>query len=169
MIFHDMRQAFWTLGWILLVFLLHAPAVMHDWYATLWWYDVMMHTLGGVASGVLAYLLTSKMLKSVWHAPLGFLLSLGAVFSMLGIILSIGVGWEWLEAICDAWRMGSSYGVSQMGLRDTMLDLLFDTLGGVLGVALTVLAFPAPQHTASSYDQLHIQRQQKSSHKRRLA
>lgn len=123
-----MSQRALTVGTIFLVGILHLPAVLNDWYFYFWWYDVMMHALGGVAMGFLAMTLWRELElrgATTWRA---FILQLGFI---LGFVALIGIGWEWFEALADAVvlpKMGMAS--AQLGLTDTMLDLYFDLFGG---------------------------------------
>ena len=125
-----MSQRMLTVGTILLVGVLHLPAVLNDWYFYFWWYDVMMHALGGLAMGFLAYAVW-KMLEArsanTWKA---LVLQLGFI---LGFVALVGIGWEWAEALADAVVL-PALGMTdaQLGLTDTMLDLYFDLFGGVV-------------------------------------
>jgi len=117
-----------TVGTIFLVGVLHLPAVLNDWYFYFWWYDVMMHALGGLAIGFLAYAVWRMLeVQSVdtWRA---LVIQLGFI---LGFVALVGIGWEWAEALVDAIvlpRLGMAD--AQLGLTDTMLDLYFDLFGG---------------------------------------
>jgi hypothetical protein len=118
-----------TVGTIFLVVALHLPAVLSDSYFFFWWYDVMMHTLGGIAMGFLGtvvweWLRSGREIKSKKE----LVLQLGFV---LGCVALVGIGWEWTEALVDAVllpRLG--FADAQLGLIDTMLDLYFDIFGG---------------------------------------
>jgi len=123
-----------TVGTILLVGVLHLPAVLNDWYFYFWWYDVMMHVLGGVAMGFLAYTLWSALETRAAETWRALLLQLGFV---LGFVAMIGIGWEWAEALADAIVLPAlGMADAQLGLTDTMLDLYFDLLGGLVAWAL---------------------------------
>ena len=126
-----MSQRMLTVGTILLVGVLHLPAVVNDWYFYFWWYDVMMHAFGGLAIGFLAMTLWAELESRsavTWKA---FFLQLGFV---LGFVALVGIGWEWAEAFADAVIL-PALGMTdaQLGLTDTMLDLYFDLLGGFAG------------------------------------
>lgn len=120
-----------AVGTIALVFALHLPAVLSDWYFYFWWYDVLMHTLGGVAMGFLGFwvwdfLREGKFIGSVKELVL-------SMFFVLGFVALVGIGWEWSEGMVDALllpRLGLTD--AQLGLIDTMLDLYFDLVGGAL-------------------------------------
>ena len=121
-----------SVGTILLVGILHLPAVLSDWYFFYWWYDVMMHTLGGVAMGCVAMTLFDW-LRGFHATKTAKDILLQAIF-VVGFVAMIGIGWEWAEALADAVflpHLGMTS--AQLGLVDTMLDLYFDLCGGALG------------------------------------
>lgn len=123
-----------TVGTILLVGVLHLPAVLGDWYFYFWWYDVMMHALGGLAMGFLAYALWKMLAERSADTWKALALQLGFI---LGFVAIIGIGWEWAEGLIDAIllpKMGMTD--AQLGLTDTMLDLYFDLFGGFVAWAL---------------------------------
>lgn len=125
-----MSQRILTVGTILLVGVLHLPAVLNNWYFYFWWYDVMMHALGGLAIGFLAMTLWTELESRSVASWRSFVLQLGFV---MGFVALVGIGWEWLEALADAIvlpRLGMTD--AQLGLTDTMLDLYFDLFGGVV-------------------------------------
>lgn len=120
-----------AVGTIALVLAFHLPAVLSDWYFYFWWYDVFMHMLGGIAVGFLGFSLwdflrEGKRAFSLKEVFLSF------VF-VLGVVALVGIGWEWAEGIIDVFLL-PSMGLSdaQLGLADTMFDLYFDLVGGVL-------------------------------------
>jgi hypothetical protein len=123
-----MSQRMLTVGTILLVGVLHLPAVQNDWYFYFWWYDVMMHALGGFATGFLAMTLWSELESRSVGTWRSFVLQLGFV---IGLVALVGIGWEWLEAVADAILLPRlNMTNAQLGLADTMLDLYFDLFGG---------------------------------------
>lgn len=120
-----------AVGTIIVVFVFHLPAVLSDWYFYFWWYDVFMHVLGGVAGGFLSVCLWDWFNRNKRATSLRDVF-FSALF-VLGCVAIIGIGWEWTEALVDVMllpRLGMSD--AQLGLVDTMLDLYFDLVGGVL-------------------------------------
>lgn len=108
------------------LFILNEYAQVHFLYWRLWWYDIMMHFLGGVVVGGLAAALLVRLMPSLsWRAMLG-----GVVVS----ILAVGIGWEIFE-----YAAGMFAGVDNI-VGDTLLDLVMDTLGALsaYGVVMSV-------------------------------
>lgn len=123
---------------IIAVLVVHAVAIGMDWYHAVKWFDIPMHFLGGYVIALLALAtwgwirarvdIRQKSSPRAAHARL----LLEGIF-VLGFVMMIGVGWEWYEFIFDQFAtvMVEKIGVAQMGLPDTMDDLLNDTLGGM--------------------------------------
>lgn len=125
-----MFRYFLTVGTIFLVGMLHAPAMVFDWYFYFWWYDVIMHFLGGLAAGfggvaVWHFLFSGTSLGKTWR------LVVAEALFVLGWVALIGIAWEWTEAFVG-YRQVTSLGMAQPGLLDTMLDFYFDLLGGLV-------------------------------------
>ncbi|NBS68802.1 hypothetical protein EBT31_07775 [bacterium] len=130
-----MFRYLFAVGTILLVAVLHIPATVFDWYFYFWWYDVMMHFLGGVAAGFggVALWFTLFPDSSVCKGEI-----LGQALFVLGFVAIVGIAWEWSEAIIGSLEV-SSLGMMQPGLTDTMLDFYFDLLGGAVAWLLAQL------------------------------
>jgi hypothetical protein len=93
------------------------------------WFDIFMHTLGGmtVALALIAAVegYTNWMPRS---------LSAKAMFVSGGVIL-VGLLWELFEYLLDRWL-----GVNlQPSIPDTIADLLFDTVGALVVVVVISL------------------------------
>ncbi len=120
-----------VVGTIALVGALHLPAVLSDWYFFYWWYDVMMHALGGVAMGFLGALVW-EWLRNEPIVKTERELILEGIF-VIGFVAFVGIGWEWAEALADAIVLPHlRIADAQLGLIDTMLDLYFDLFGAVV-------------------------------------
>lgn len=116
---------------LFLIFMIvaHAFSVWLLFYHNIWWIDIMLHTLGGAWVATLFFLLKNTYAPRLSStAPLWFYLVLAC-----GVVMLIGVAWEWFEYTFDilfaaenaAWR-------AQLGLPDTMGDLLADLIGGLV-------------------------------------
>jgi hypothetical protein len=127
-----MRKLPFLVGTIFAVGALHAVALLFHWYFFVWWYDVMMHALGGFAMAILGRMVWDYFVRDARiSTPFLWLMQLGFV---LGFVAIIGIGWEWFEGLCDV-LLSFTYGVAtaQLGLIDTMLDLYFDLVGAFCG------------------------------------
>ncbi len=134
-----MFRYFLTVGTIFLVGILHAPAMLFDWYFYFWWYDVGMHFLGGVAAGFGGLSLWYFLMKHSVH-ELTWRVRAGEFVFVLGCVALIGIAWEWMEAFVGYYNV-TSLGMAQPGLLDTMLDFYFDLLGGFFAWVLSLVLF----------------------------
>lgn len=107
----------------------HAFSVWLLFYHNIWWIDIVLHTLGGAWVATLFFLLKNTFAPQLpTTTPPWFYLVLAC-----GVVMLVGVAWEWFEYAFDllfakenaAWR-------AQLGLPDTMGDLLADLVGGFI-------------------------------------
>ena len=102
---------------------MHLAATIFFLYWTLWWYDIILHFLGGVFVGLLVLWL--QFLSGYFGTPA--LPSSRKVFSvMLVAVLAVGVGWEVFERL-----LGHTWSVEGYWL-DTSVDVVLDLLGSVV-------------------------------------
>lgn len=112
------RKKILTQSAIILYFIvfLDILAKIFYWYYTIWWFDILMHFLGGVfIFFLLSYLFYNK--RKI-------------LFLLVGVLV-IGLFWEVFEFIFNN-RIGGM--VFEWG--DTLFDLVFDALGGITGFFL---------------------------------
>lgn len=93
-------------------------------YYIFWWLDMAHHFLGG-----LWLVLFFKFLFKRLGADPGFL-------KLLGTVAVVGILWEFAEFVWDRfiWRSGFTYLAGTY--EDTLSDLFFDLIGGVVGFLL---------------------------------
>lgn len=100
---------------------LHLSALYFFWYWSIWWFDILVHFLGGVWIGGMALLIfflgksDTKLLKT----SSAYILSVVAV-------LVIGVLWEVFEFSLDTFIIFQTNDIS-----DTISDIGADIAGGV--------------------------------------
>lgn len=92
-------------------------------YWSVWWFDVIMHFLGGVLVAFTAYSLSlsshfSKFFRS------------GVVWKIMLFTLAVGVVWEIWE-VANGWTAST-----EPHSVDTTLDLVMDILGASYGIKL---------------------------------
>jgi len=107
---------------VILVGALHLIGTFYNFYWNSFWFDALMHFLGGLAMGLLFLWL--------WFASGFFEKSLPtkreAMVAALTFAMLIGIGWEVFEYVYGiAVPVGANYPV------DTFHDLVFDFVGGV--------------------------------------
>lgn len=123
--------------WITTAVFVHAlgtvglPGGELNFYRSLWWWDHLSHALSASVVAAAGYA-TARAIdehSSGVNLPPAFMF----VFILL-ITLAFGVLWEVLEFGLGlaATTFGSSGILTQYGLEDTMVDLLFDTVGAVI-------------------------------------
>jgi hypothetical protein len=119
---------YFLIGISIFIFLAHIFAILTSAYWSIWWYDDVLHFVGGLGLGVFAIWLIydSKLLKPLdW--PFFFTAVIITSFAVFG-----GVLWEFFEFLFDKFIGYKSYAdIAQLGLEDTMADLFFDLLGGL--------------------------------------
>lgn len=97
---------------------LHTTASAHAWYFHFWWFDILMHTLGGLILGLVGF----------WFfIRLGYAGSDRSLFLkvLLGVLV-IAIGWEIFEFQYDIYGKGNY-------VLDTTLDLIMAVIGMYLG------------------------------------
>jgi hypothetical protein len=120
----------WLTLWITTAVLLHAIGMLGP-YATIPWWDHVTHTLSATIVAGVGYA-TARAVdehSEAIYLPETFLTAFVLLFTM-----AIGVTWEILEFL--AREIARFFGVQavlvQYGLDDTLVDLLFNTVGAVL-------------------------------------
>jgi hypothetical protein len=92
------------------------------------WFDMLMHFLGGMWLALTIFALMSKHLAYLAKHPIFMLVAL------LGGTLFFGFLWEVMEFFIDL-ILGTDY--FQPNLPDTLSDLTFDLLGGLVSFIIT--------------------------------
>ncbi|MGQ4554519.1 hypothetical protein [Halobellus sp. GM3] len=115
---------------VTLAVLLHALGMV-GFYDEIWWYDHLTHTLSAMIVAAVGYAAARAidLHSDAVSFPPRFL----SLFILL-VTLSLGVLWEVLEFLArlGAAAVGVEAVLVQYGLGDTILDLVFDTVGAVL-------------------------------------
>jgi hypothetical protein len=122
--------------WITAAVFLHAFGTIGlpgaaSFYKTVWWWDHMTHALSASVVAGVGYA-TVRALDE--HADSVRLPPKFVFVFVLLFVLAFGVLWEVLEfgiGLASA-RFGTTTVLTQYGLTDTLLDLVFNTLGAVV-------------------------------------
>jgi uncharacterized membrane protein YjdF len=124
--------------WIALAMFLHAlgtvPFLGPDFgslYGTTWWWDHMTHALSSSLVVGSAYAVTRAIQTHTEH------IQMGPKFTfvyLLVFVMAFGVFWELIEfyIAVGAGLFGIPQVLTQYGLEDTVLDLVYNTMGGLL-------------------------------------
>lgn len=123
--------------WITTAVFLHAfggvglPWTSLSPYQSLWWYDHLTHGLSASVVAAVGYA-TARALD-VHSEDVSFPSEFMVVFIFL-FVLAFGVLWEVIEFSVSSLSalLGSGTVLTQYGLEDTMLDLIFDTIGAAV-------------------------------------
>lgn len=115
----DRKRLFHTLSvLIIFIFLANALANKFYWYSSIWYFDIIMHFLGGFWVGLLAlYLIRAEKISRLvlWRVTL--------------VVIVIGLGWEIFELVVDRVISRNAFNI-----LDSSADLFFDCAGGAAAV-----------------------------------
>ena len=102
------------------IFLADLVAKYFYWYSSLWYFDMIMHFLGGLWVGMffIYVFLTRKEL------PMALRFSLKIIL----LVLVVGVLWEFFEFYINV------VSATTFEWRDTLSDVIFDLLGGLVSI-----------------------------------
>lgn len=128
--------------------IVHLTANLAGWYWAYWWFDIVMHVGGGVwvawAAVWMAGRLDATRPLPAWITALGVLASVALV----------GVLWELLEAVADAYLILQAAPFSGLvdgfgeapfnGRFDSLLDLFNDLVGGAIVIAAWLIGRRKP-------------------------
>lgn len=119
------KKAFFVLG---TVFVIHIVFMAIGLYRLAPELDNLLHFSGGFSVGLLAIALHHDMTDK--HDLFGHPLWYHYLF-VIGFVMLVGVAWEFHEYLLDnTASLWWGWPHNQLGLGDTMLDLLMDFLGG---------------------------------------
>ena len=106
---------------------LHMAAEHYYFYWTYWWFDIVMHGLGGFIIGSLAlWILTYEYSPVPQLAP-------ARLMTAIVIVFLIGALWEVFEYV-----VGSNlYEIFDSYALDTVMDLAMDLCGALIAFALS--------------------------------
>ena len=93
-------------------------------------FDKLLHFLGGSVCGIFGFLVAESRLQRRSFIALDIVGANGLLWvwmSVLFFTITIGVGWEILQVYVPAMRH-----IGEYGWMDTIGDLIFDTMGGVV-------------------------------------
>lgn len=99
---------------VLTILFVNSVAIKLHWYYSIWWFDMLMHFLGGFWLGLL-------LLYGFFPNAISFKLLLKL---FLGVLI-VGLGWEVFEIIVKNILFKEMF-----YLLDTLSDLFFDLAGG---------------------------------------
>ena len=99
---------------IFFILIVNFLALKFYWYSSIWYFDMIMHFLGGLWIG-LAYIYVFKVKDR----------SLNSILRVIVSVLLVGIAWEFYEiAVNDVLAQNA------FNYLDTISDLFFDLAGG---------------------------------------
>ncbi|MFA6324652.1 MAG: hypothetical protein WCX46_00245 [Candidatus Paceibacterota bacterium] len=103
---------------VFFIFLVNCIALRFHWYSSIWWFDMLMHFMGGFWLGLVFILL-------FWNKIFDFNLILKIILG----VLFIGLGWEFFEITVNHFTIKEYFNV-----LDTISDICFDIAGGIFAI-----------------------------------
>ncbi|MFB6094073.1 MAG: hypothetical protein ABEJ77_03940 [Halanaeroarchaeum sp.] len=129
----DPGLTMWVTGAVFLHALgtLGLPGMERNFYVTIWWWDHLTHALSSSVVAGAGYA-TARALAD-HREDLSFPPRFTVAFILL-LTVAFGVLWEVLEFLLmeGTVALGLAPVLTQYGVGDTMLDLVFDAMGGVV-------------------------------------
>lgn len=109
---------------VCVIAVLHIAAIVFYLYWELWWYDMLLHLLGGVF--IVLFVLWIRFFSGYVAVPAHFELGRAFLFTLFWLLV-IGIGWEAFER-----ALGHTWSIEGYWL-DTTIDVAFDIAGGTVG------------------------------------
>lgn len=109
------------------LFVINLVAHALYWYVSIPWFDMLMHTIGGMFTALVASAGMVRVLETLPRRDM-FITILLAVFI-------IGLGWEYYEYIVQYYIKA----VHLADLADSISDIICDMIGGILGACFVIL------------------------------
>ena len=109
-----------------LLLIIHLIMDFYGVYIKFEWLDLPMHLLGGALVSYSYYRLLKTMQK---YEYVGFIHSVFLFIFIISFVALIAVFWELYEFTLDS----IDFGTRQTHIRDTMIDLSLDLVGGIFG------------------------------------
>lgn len=118
-----------TLFVCVFLFASFALGEVRGYYEQLWWWDLLLHGSSAVVMGLIGFLMVYVfyMTHRVRIAPIYV-----AAISF-GTAVTVGSLWEIFEYLMD---LGFNLNMQRSGLKDTMSDLIVNTIGALLAAAI---------------------------------
>lgn len=122
---YHMNEVFIFLYFLFLLLALVMGCIL-NFYSKIWWFDLLVHFLSGIATSIVAFILLQK--NKLIHRKYKWI---GFLF-MIMTTIGIAACWEYFEFVCDKIFQADAQWVALTGVGDTMTDMMIATLGGIL-------------------------------------
>ena len=118
-----------TLITCVFLFASYALGEAGDFYERIWWWDMALHGLSAVITGLIGFLslYVFYMTHRIRIAPIY------VAILTFGLAVAVGTLWEIFEFLAD-WFLGLN--MQRSGLVDTMTDLMINAVGAILAAAI---------------------------------
>jgi hypothetical protein len=118
-----------TLLTCIFLFASYALGEVGDFYERIWWWDMALHGLSAVITGLIGFLsiYVFYMTQRVHVEPIY------VAIITFGLAVAVGTLWEIFEFLAD-WFFGLN--MQRSGLVDTMTDLMINSAGAILAAAV---------------------------------
>ena len=118
-----------TLITCMFLFASYALGEAGDFYERIWWWDMALHGLSAVITGLIGFLslYVFYMTHRIRIAPIY------VAILTFGLAVAVGTLWEIFEFLAD-WFLGLN--MQRSGLIDTMTDLMINAAGAILAAAI---------------------------------
>jgi CDP-diglyceride synthetase len=113
---------------VFFIFILNTLAGKFYWYYSIWYFDMIMHFLGGLWLG-LVFIWIFLIKKSLKTDQFFGLLDIRLIIQIILCVLIIGVSWEIFEIVFNNIIAGDTF-----NLLDTVSDVFCDLAGGTFAV-----------------------------------
>lgn len=112
-----------SLYFIVVMLVLHLAATAFYWYVSVPWYDMLMHTLGGIFLAIFTTALFARYIMVLDRYE--------TFVTLLLAVLIVGGLWEYFEYAMQYFVRGSA---ELANIPDSIVDLVCDMLGGIAGI-----------------------------------
>jgi hypothetical protein len=115
----DRKKLFLRMGFVVIfIFLLNLIGHKFYWYYSVWYYDIIMHTFGGLWVGLAIFWLFFNKFKSETTKNI--------ILVLLGVLI-VGVCWEFFEILVN-----ETIAKNPFNFLDTVSDIFCDLTGGAV-------------------------------------
>ena len=109
--------------YIIFIFMAHYLGVIEKFYSSFYYYDKIVHTLSGIFTAYIAYLILKN--KKINDVLFNIVFIISFTFMIAGV-------WEIFEFTCNALFGGDAQRVVETGVSDTMGDIIFAFIGSIM-------------------------------------
>lgn len=100
---------------IIFIFVVNYLAMSFHWYSSIWFSDILLHSLGGFWLGLLYFYLFKKSNRVI-----------ESTFLLILFVIILGVGWEIFEIFLNKFIT-----LQDFNYLDSASDICFDLVGGL--------------------------------------